>query len=107
MQVLPGDLTYYSVGKKAVDLAVSEWGKLDGMVLNHGTLGPVDKIVNNGSSDRKSCLMQKHVRVPHAATQDPKDVKLFKTFHERGALVQPHDPGNVLAKLFWTASMSE
>ena len=54
MQVLPGDLTYYSLGKKAVDLAVSKWGKLDGMVLNHGTLGPVDRIANNGSSDWKS-----------------------------------------------------
>ena len=99
VQVLLGDLTYYSLGKRAVDLAVSKWGKLDGMVLNHRTLGPVDRIVNNGSSDWKSCLMQKHVRVTHAATQDLKDVKLFKTLHKRGTLSQPHGPGNVLAKL--------
>ena len=43
--------------------------------------------------------MQKQVRVTHAATQDPKDVELFKSLHEKGALLQPHQPGNVLARL--------
>ena len=56
VQVLAGDLTDYSLGKKAVDLAVSKWGKLDGMVLNHGTLGPVDKIANNDPNDWRSCF---------------------------------------------------
>ena len=56
VQVLPGDLTDYSLGKKAVELAVSKWGKLDGMVLNHGTLGPVDRIANNDPNDWRSCF---------------------------------------------------
>lgn len=56
VQVLAGDLTNYSLGKKAVNLALSKWGKLDGMVLNHGTLGPVDKIANNDPNDWRSCF---------------------------------------------------
>ena len=43
--------------------------------------------------------MQKQVRSTHAATQDPKDVELFKSLYEKGALLQPHQPGNVLARL--------
>lgn len=43
--------------------------------------------------------MQKNVRSTFAATQDPKDVELFNNLHEKGALLQPHQPGNVLARL--------
>ena len=43
--------------------------------------------------------MQKQVRVTHASTQDPKDVEMFNTLHEKGILLQPHQPGNVLARL--------
>ena len=43
--------------------------------------------------------MQKDFRVTHAATQDPKDVEVFKSLHEKGILLQPHQPGNVLARL--------
>ena len=43
--------------------------------------------------------MQRQVRSDHATTQDPKDVELFKTLHEKGALLEPHQPGNVLARL--------
>lgn len=43
--------------------------------------------------------MQRQVRVEHASGQDAKDVELFKTLHEKGALLEPHQPGNVLARL--------
>jgi len=43
--------------------------------------------------------MQSQVRIDHASTQDAKDVELFKTLHEKGALLKPHQPGNVLARL--------
>lgn len=39
-----GDLADFSLANKAVDLAVKTFGKLDGMVLNHGVLGQVGKI---------------------------------------------------------------
>ena len=44
VQELPHDITDDSLGKKAVDLAVSRWGRLGGMVLNHGTLRSIDKV---------------------------------------------------------------
>ncbi|KAL8840306.1 MAG: hypothetical protein Q9170_001390 [Blastenia crenularia] len=176
VQVLAGDLSDFSLGQKAVDLAVSKWGKLDGMVLNHGVLGPVDRIANNKSEEWSRCFdvnlfssiafitaalphlrkaqgriiltssgaaskhfmgwgaygcskaavehlamelsieepdviaisvkpgvvdteMMRQVRIEHATTQDPKDVEQFNNLHERGALLQPHQPGNVLARL--------
>ncbi|KAL8769807.1 MAG: hypothetical protein Q9194_005337 [Teloschistes cf. exilis] len=199
VQVLAGDLNDFSLAKKAVDLAVSKWGKLDGMVLNHGVLGPVDRIANNDPQDWRSCFdvnlfssiafvsgrfafhsilcetffgadtsvkvtaalphlreskgrivftssgaaskhftgwgaygcskaavehlamelpveepdiiavsvkpgvvdteMMRQVRIDHASTQDAKDVELFNNLHKKGVLLQPHQPGNVLARL--------
>lgn len=43
--------------------------------------------------------LQRQVRMDHAATQDAKDVELFNTLHLKGGLLQPHQPGNVLARL--------
>ncbi|KAF9885552.1 hypothetical protein FE257_012758 [Aspergillus nanangensis] len=42
--VLNGDLADFSLAQKAVDLALKTFGRLDGMVLNHGILGQVGKI---------------------------------------------------------------
>ncbi|KAL4868996.1 hypothetical protein BDV12DRAFT_90324 [Aspergillus spectabilis] len=42
--VLNGDLADPSLAQKAVDLALSSFGQLDGLVLNHGILGQVGKI---------------------------------------------------------------
>lgn len=44
VEVLSGDLSDLSFGQKAVDLAISAFGRLDGVVINHGILGPVGKI---------------------------------------------------------------
>ncbi|KAL8643484.1 MAG: hypothetical protein Q9226_008340 [Calogaya cf. arnoldii] len=176
VQVLAGDLSDFSLGQQAVDLATSRWGKLDGMVLNHGVLGPVDRIANNNPKDWSSCFdvnlfssvafvaaalphlrmsrgrivftssgaaskhftgwgaygcskaavehlameipveepdviavsvkpgvvdtdMMRQVRTDHASTQDVKDVELFNKLHKGGKLLQPHQPGNVLARL--------
>lgn len=44
VEVLNGDLADFSLGQKAVDLALKSFGRLDGMVLNHGMLGQVGKV---------------------------------------------------------------
>ncbi|KAA8650306.1 hypothetical protein EYZ11_001365 [Aspergillus tanneri] len=44
VEVLNGDITDFSLAQKAVDLALKSFGRLDGMVLNHGVLGQVGKI---------------------------------------------------------------
>lgn len=44
VEVLNGDLADFSLGQKAVDLALKSFGRLDGLALNHGGLGQVGKI---------------------------------------------------------------
>ncbi|PSN66981.1 NAD(P)-binding protein [Corynespora cassiicola Philippines] len=46
VEVLAGDMADAGVGAKAVELATSRWGRLDGVVVNHGTLDPVAKIAD-------------------------------------------------------------
>jgi len=46
VEVLAGDLADLSLGQKAVDAAVSRWGGLDGLIVNHGRLEPVERIAD-------------------------------------------------------------
>ena len=38
---LSGDIADPALAQRAVDLAVTTWGRLDGLIVNHGTLDPV------------------------------------------------------------------
>ncbi|KAH0564914.1 hypothetical protein GP486_001698 [Trichoglossum hirsutum] len=44
VQVVSGDVADSAVGKKAVELALEKWGRLDSLVLNHGALGAVGRV---------------------------------------------------------------
>ena len=44
VQFVAGDLADFSIGKKAVDLAVEQYGRLDGLIVNHGILAPVTRV---------------------------------------------------------------
>lgn len=44
VEVLTGDLTDFSLGQQAVDLALKTFERLDGLVLNHGGLGQVGNV---------------------------------------------------------------
>ena len=44
VEVMNGDLADLSLGQKAVDLALKSFGRLDGLVLNHGMLGQVANV---------------------------------------------------------------
>lgn len=44
VEVLHGDLADLSLGQTAVDLGLKSFGRLDGLVLNHGVLGQVNNI---------------------------------------------------------------
>ncbi|CAI6340527.1 unnamed protein product [Periconia digitata] len=48
VEILAGDLSDFSqnFAGRAVDLAVSRWGRVDALVVNHGTLDPVKKIAD-------------------------------------------------------------
>lgn len=44
VRILPGDASDFSLAHRAVDLALKEFGRLDGLIINHGTMGQVNKI---------------------------------------------------------------
>lgn len=41
-----GDITDPNVSSKLVDVALDKFGRLDGVVLNHGSLGEVKRVEN-------------------------------------------------------------
>jgi NAD(P)-dependent dehydrogenase (short-subunit alcohol dehydrogenase family) len=49
--VLAGDMSDFSLSKKAVDLALSRWGRLDAVVCNHGGLEPVKKVADSSPEE--------------------------------------------------------
>ena len=46
VHVLVGDLADFNLGEKAKDAALQAWGHLDGLILNHGVLDPVERVAN-------------------------------------------------------------
>ena len=44
MEILPGDLADFALGAKAAELIKSKFGRLDGLIVNHGILEPVKKV---------------------------------------------------------------
>ena len=44
VQLVIGDLSDLTLGQKAVDVAISSFGQLDALAINHGTLGEVSRI---------------------------------------------------------------
>ncbi|RAL08198.1 SDR family oxidoreductase [Aspergillus homomorphus CBS 101889] len=56
VEVLNGDLADFSIGQKAVDLALKSFGRLDGLVLNHGVLGQVGKVAEADPAQWKQGL---------------------------------------------------
>lgn len=46
VRTLAGDLSNLSLGQAAVDLALSAFGGIDCLVINHGTLGEVKRIAD-------------------------------------------------------------
>src|SRR5271170_8016693 len=46
VEILAGDLSDFSLGQQAVDLAISSFGQVDGLIVNHGILGEVARIAD-------------------------------------------------------------
>ncbi len=44
VRMLLGDMSNFSLAQSAVDLALREFGHLNGLIINHGVMGPIDKI---------------------------------------------------------------
>ncbi|KAF2738183.1 short chain dehydrogenase-like protein [Polyplosphaeria fusca] len=53
VEVLAGDLSDVNISAKAVDLAISRWGRLDAVIINHSTLEPVKKVADTSVEEWK------------------------------------------------------
>lgn len=53
---LAGDLSDFTLSKKAVDLAISTWKRLDGVIVNHGVLDPVKKLADSTAEEWRSAF---------------------------------------------------
>ena len=49
--ILTGDFADLSLGEKAVDLTLQQFGKLDGVIVNHGVLDPVTRVADSSAED--------------------------------------------------------
>jgi len=47
VEIVAADLSDFSIGEKAVSLALRSFSRLDGLVINHGTLKPVTRIADS------------------------------------------------------------
>jgi NADP-dependent 3-hydroxy acid dehydrogenase YdfG len=51
VEVVAGDLSDFSVSKKAVEVANDRFGRLDGLIVNHGSLDPVKKVADSSPQE--------------------------------------------------------
>lgn len=56
VEIIAGDAADLSLGQKAVDVALQRWGRLDGLVVNHGQVEPVQRIVDASVDDWKTAF---------------------------------------------------
>ncbi|KAF2814405.1 NAD(P)-binding protein [Mytilinidion resinicola] len=54
VQVLAGDLSDFSLGHQAVELATSTWSEVDALILNHGVLDPVKRVSDTDAEEWRS-----------------------------------------------------
>ncbi|KAK8179202.1 hypothetical protein BC567DRAFT_208249 [Phyllosticta citribraziliensis] len=53
---LSGDLADFSIGARAAEIATSTWGRIDGLVVNHGVLEPVKKISDTDADEWRTAF---------------------------------------------------
>ena len=52
-RILAKDATDPVLGKQVVELAHQEFGQLDGLIINHGMLAPVERVANSSVEEWK------------------------------------------------------
>jgi NAD(P)-dependent dehydrogenase (short-subunit alcohol dehydrogenase family) len=174
--VVPADLTNLGAGAAIVEAAIQKYGRLDGLIVNHGTLGPVNRLSESTAQDWREAFnvnffsavdlvkaalpelrksqgkivvtssgaatnaytawgaygaskaainhlvatleveepditavavrpgtvdteMQREIREKHNLAMDPQDATKFANLKKDGKLLQPEQPGNVIARL--------
>ena len=174
--VVRADLTNLGAGAAIVETAIQKYGRLDGLIVNHGTLGPVNRLSDSTAQDWREAFnvnffsavdlvqaalpelrktqgkivvtssgaatnaytawgaygsskaainhlvatlaleepditsvavrpgtvdteMQREIREKHNLAMNPQDATKFANLKKDGKLLQPEQPGNVIARL--------
>jgi len=53
VRILAGDMANLGLAKEAVELTTKEFGQIDGVIINHGSLSPVTRVVDSNPEDWK------------------------------------------------------
>jgi len=53
VRVLAGDMDNFGFAKEAVELTIKEFGQINGVIINHGTLSPVTRVADSDPEDWK------------------------------------------------------
>lgn len=56
VRILSGDLADFSMGRKAAELAVMEFGQIDGLIVNHGMLPRTAKVDDSDPDEWRQCF---------------------------------------------------
>ena len=81
VRIVTGDLGDLSLAQQAVDLAAKEFGRLDGLIVNHGMIDPVAKIRDCKPEDWKRTF---NVNLISAVAFVSIDVAIVFVVTERG-----------------------
>ncbi|KAI4249150.1 MAG: hypothetical protein L6R40_000608 [Gallowayella cf. fulva] len=56
VSICVGDLADFSLGEKSVEIANKDFGRLDGLILNHGMLEPATRIADSDPNAWRQCF---------------------------------------------------
>ncbi len=56
VSICAGDLADFSLALKAVEVAITDFGGLDGLILNHGMLEPATRIADSDPEAWRNCF---------------------------------------------------
>lgn len=56
VEVVVGDFADLSLGKKAVDVTLSKWQRLDAVIVNHGVLDPIARVAKSSAEAWRSAF---------------------------------------------------
>ncbi|KAI4290200.1 MAG: hypothetical protein L6R35_000523 [Caloplaca aegaea] len=56
VSICVGDLADFSFAERSVEMAIKDFGKLDGLILNHGVLEPASRIVDSDPKAWRACF---------------------------------------------------
>jgi NADP-dependent 3-hydroxy acid dehydrogenase YdfG len=78
--VLAGDMSDASLPEKAVALANEKWGRLDSLIINHGSLDPVKKVADSTAEEWRKAFDVNVFSAVGLVSIPPRFLRLSRSF---------------------------